>query len=75
MLHDVMVGFSTRNDNTLDIFCTNRPSLIQRYVSIPKLSDHGIVLIDANILPARKKPIQRHIYPLKSAKIEGASRS
>ena len=75
MLHDVMVGFSTRNDSTLDIFCTNRPSLVQRCVSVPKLSDHGIVLVDPNILPARKKPIQRHIYPLKPANIEGASRS
>ena len=56
MLHDVgsqqMVDFPPRNDNTLDIldiFCTNRPSLEQRCVPIPGLSEHDIDL-EGNLL-------------------------
>ena len=49
-------------DYTLDIFCTNRPSLIDRCVPLPGISDHDIVLVDSSILPARKKPVKRKIY-------------
>jgi hypothetical protein len=35
-----MVNFPTRNTNILDIFLTNRPSLISRCEPVPGISDH-----------------------------------
>ena len=52
-----MVNFPTRINNILDVFCTNRPSLVDRCAPIPGFSDHDIVLADTNILPARQKPV------------------
>ena len=57
-----IVNFPTRINNILDVFCTNRPSLIDRCTPIPGLSDHDIVLTDTNVLPTRQKPIKRKIY-------------
>ena len=48
-----MLNFPTRKNNTLDIFCTNRPSLVQRCVPIPGLNDHDMVLVDSNFLHTR----------------------
>jgi hypothetical protein len=64
-----MVDFPTRLNNTLDIFLTNRPSLVNRCCSIPGLSDHDIVLIDSNVTPHRRKPTRRLIYLWKQANI------
>ena len=38
-----MVDFPTRNENILDLFFTNRPSLIQYCYAAPGISDHDIV--------------------------------
>ena len=58
-----IVDFPTRTDNTLGIFCTNRPSLIDRCVSLPGISDHYIVLVALDsVLLARKKPVRRKTY-------------
>ena len=62
-----VVDFPTRNNNLLDIFCTNRPSLVDRCSPIPGISDHDIVLVDSNIIPKRQKPIQRRIFLWKKA--------
>ena len=62
-----MVNFPTRINNILDVFCTNRPSLVDRCAPIPGLSDHDIVLADTNVLPARQKPVKRKIYLWKRA--------
>ena len=35
-----MVTFPTRLDNTLDVFLTNRPSLVNRCEPVPGISDH-----------------------------------
>ena len=35
-----IVEFPTRNNNTLDIVLTNRPSLVNRCEGAPGLSDH-----------------------------------
>ena len=37
-----MVTFPTRLDNTLDVFLTNRPSLVNRCEPIPGVSDHDL---------------------------------
>ena len=63
------VDFPTRLNNTLDIFLTNRPSLVNRCCPIPGVSDHDIVLIDSNITPYRRKPTRRLIYLWKQANI------
>ena len=57
-----MVNFPSRNDNALDIFCTNRSSLVQRCETLPGLSDHDIVLVHTTILLTRRKSTQRLVY-------------
>jgi exonuclease III len=49
-----VVNFATRAVNTLDLFFTNRPSLVNKCLPLPGLSDHDIVLVDTNITPARQ---------------------
>ena len=44
-----MVDFPTRIDNTLDIFCINRPSLVDRCIPLPGLSNHDTVLVDCKV--------------------------
>ena len=58
----IVVTFPTRLENTLDIFITNRPTLVSKCKSIPGLSDHNIVLTDTNIIPLRQKPPKRLVY-------------
>ncbi|XP_076438589.1 uncharacterized protein LOC143277598 [Babylonia areolata] len=47
----------TRGENILDLFITNRPSLVSRCTTLPGLSDHDILLCDSTIQPTRTKPI------------------
>ena len=42
------VKFPTRGENTLDIFLTNRPSLIEKCKPVPGVSDHDIVFVKAS---------------------------
>ena len=58
---DQIVDFSTRKDNILDLFCTNQPSLIKKVKSIPGISDHNIVLVDASCNPKRSKKKKHNI--------------
>ena len=44
-----IVDFPTRISNTLDIFLTNRPSLIDYCTPIAGISDHEAVLTESNI--------------------------
>ena len=64
-----LVDFPTRYnpDNTLDLALTNRPSLVQRCVAIPGLSDHAAVLITTKLRPAKSKPPKRKILLWKRA--------
>jgi hypothetical protein len=56
---DQVVKFPTRLDNTLDLFLTNRPSLINRCTLIPGIADHDIVFIESPISATRNKPTKR----------------
>ena len=58
-----LVDFPTQYnpDNTLDLALTNRPSIVQRCVAIPGLSDHAAVLINTKLRPAKSKPSKRKI--------------
>ena len=59
----------TRLDNTLDLFLTNRPSLINRCTPIPGIADHDIVFIELPISATRNKPTKRKIHLWKHANI------
>ncbi|KAK3083794.1 hypothetical protein FSP39_003288 [Pinctada imbricata] len=65
-----VVNFPTRRNNLLDIFLTNRPSLINKCSPLPGLSDHDVVLIDSNITPARQKPPSRIVHLWKKVDIK-----
>jgi hypothetical protein len=63
------VNFPTRGQHLLDVFFTNRPSLINR-CEAPGISDHEIVFVDSNIAISRQKPVKRKIYMWKKADIQ-----
>lgn len=63
LIHDTIcsnleqiVSFPTRKDHVLDLFMTNRPSLVNRCEPLPGIVDHDIVYIDitASKLTQRK---------------------
>ena len=51
----------TRDQNLLDLFCCNKPSLIKSINSIPGISDHNIVLADCKLKPSIITKPQRNI--------------
>ncbi|KAK3870887.1 hypothetical protein Pcinc_023913 [Petrolisthes cinctipes] len=57
--------------NILDLFLTNNISLITRIRVLPGLSDHEMVLIDANIKPTTRKQLPRTIYMYNRADMDG----
>ena len=58
-----MVHFPTRSLNTLDIFLTNRPTLINRCESIPGISDHeSAVFLETHVTAKTAKPPRRKIH-------------
>jgi hypothetical protein len=48
-----------RHENTLDLFLTNRPSVVNRCEPLPGLGDHEIVYIDTDISAKLNKPVKR----------------
>ena len=60
----------TRMDNILDLFFTNRPSLVSQVQIKPGISDHEMVCIDSAIRPAKVKPVQRKIFLWKKGDID-----
>ena len=57
-----VVDKPTRMENILDLFFTNRPSLVNQVQIKPGISDHEMVCIDSAIRPAKVKPVQRKVY-------------
>lgn len=57
-----IVTTPTRERNILDLFVTNRPSLLNRCEVIPGISDHEVVLVDMNIEPHRNRPVENKVY-------------
>ena len=40
----------TRENSVLDLFITNKPSLVKSVYNVPNISDHeGAILVDSNI--------------------------
>ena len=56
-----IVDFPTRYHNTLDLFLTNRPSLIKECVPLPGVSDHEMVLTISNVIARYQKSVPRKI--------------
>ncbi|CAG2241231.1 unnamed protein product [Mytilus edulis] len=46
--------FSNKKNHTLDLFLTNRPSLVNRCEPLPGIGDHDIVYIDTDITAKEK---------------------
>ena len=59
-----MVDFPTRGENVLDLYLTNRPSLVCKVAPLPGLSDHDIVYAESYLKPqvSRSKPRDIHLY-------------
>ena len=56
-----IVDFPTRLHNTLNLFLTNRPSMISKCTPLPGVGDHEMVLTVSNTHTKRQKPIRRKI--------------
>lgn len=66
-----MVDFPPRNDATLDLFLTNRPSMIRRITPIPGISDHDALFIDSDVEIKLQRQPKRSIYIWNMANIHG----
>ena len=62
-----IVTFPTRKEHTLDVFLTNRPSLVNRCEPLPDIGDHDIVYIDSDITAKINKLVKRKIFIWKKA--------
>ena len=69
-LHQI-IDRPTREDNILDLFFTNRPSLVNRSTVIPGISDHRAIFIGSHITMTRQKPTKRTIFMWGNANIQG----
>jgi len=52
----------TRFGNTLDLYCTNKPGLVKYITTIPGISDHDTILLDALLRLEHVKKKSRRIY-------------
>ena len=57
-----IVNTPTRGFNILDVFVTNRPSLIESCTVVDGISDHEVVLTKSLIQAKVCPPAKRHIY-------------
>ena len=65
-----IVDFPTRQQSLLDVFLTNRPTLVRKCMSMPGLSDHDMVLTVADVRPRLKRPVERKIHLWDKANIQ-----
>ena len=64
------VKFSTRKENTLDLFFTSEPSKIVKVSSTAPISDHDLIVVDLNLCVKKKPKSQHIIYNWKKANVE-----
>ena len=64
------VDIPTREQNVLDLMCTNAPGRISSYGTLPGVSDHQIVCCTMNILPLRRLQKPRWILQYHKANWE-----
>ena len=65
------VNKPTRLNNTLDLFVTNNPTLINNIEVLPGLADHNAVLIEDDISPISNKQKPRRIPLFRKADWDG----
>ena len=66
-----IVHFPTRKENTLDLFFTNNPNLIDSVKPIPGISDHdSIVQVNFNVSAPVQKTKPHKIYKFKQANFD-----
>ena len=58
----------THEENNLDLFFTNYPSLVKSCNVIPGILDHDMVVTDIELKPQYNKPKRRETFRLKNAK-------
>ena len=68
------VNFPTRLDKALDIFASNRPTIINKCSDLPGLSDHDDIMIGTSIIPRTRRPVRRQIYLWSKAHLPGMKR-
>ena len=61
---------TTRENNNLDLFFTNHPSLVKSCDTIPGISDHDMVVVDIELKPHYNRPKRREIFTYKKANWE-----
>ena len=54
--------FATRRNNILDIFCTNRPTLLSGCYHIPGIGDQKVVLVKSLTSAQMGPPVKHNIY-------------
>jgi hypothetical protein len=69
-----MVNFPTRQRATLDLFFTNRPSLVDKCLPVPGVADHDMVHSITSATARRSKPISRKIHLWKRADMDALRR-
>ena len=57
----------SRENNILDLFLTNQPSLVKSCNTIPGISDHNMIIVDTDLKPRYNKPKKREINIFKKA--------
>ncbi|CAG2208939.1 unnamed protein product [Mytilus edulis] len=60
----------SRENNILDLFLTNHPSLVKSCNTLPGISDHNMLVLDTDLKPQYNKPKSREIYVYKKANWE-----
>ena len=69
------VDFPTRQAATLDLFLTNRPTLVDKCSAAPGIADHDMVQIAASVSAKRNKPVARKIFLWDKADMEAVRTS
>ena len=55
-----VINFPTRRNNILDIFFTNRPSLIRKCHTLPGISDHEIIYLESSMKSMHVTKMSKH---------------
>lgn len=52
----------TRDQRVLELFCTNKPSLVKSMSTVPGISDRDAIVADSDIKPAYVKKAPRNVF-------------
>ena len=66
-----VIANPTRCTNTLDLFITNNPTIVNRWEIAPSISDHDIVFAEVDVKPKNNYQKQRSIPLYRKADWEG----